>query len=278
MAEYFVDDYEIDSKVPDGPVRQAHYVATSDEAAKAPSARLDLSYGPDPRQRLDIFAPKGAANAPAILFFHGGYWKGGGKESRRFPAPAWNARGVAWVPVEYRLAPAASLDDIVEDVRNATAWFYENAAKYKCNPDALHVAGNSAGGHITAMLLADGWAPSLGLPADAIKSGTAVSGLFDFEPSLVEYTSEWLTLDRAACERNSPLRHPPRRGVKVNISWGGKESAAFRDQSLAYAEICDDAGAIVSAFDRPDHDHFSIIGEFGDPDNPLFKAVEQVVL
>lgn len=149
--------YEIDSKIPDRGEKQARYTAASAALPQTDAVRLDIAYGSDPRQTMDVFCVPGAIRpTPAILFFHGGYWMGGAKEARRFPAPAWNARGVAWASVEYRLAPAVDLDAIVDDVRSAVAWFHRSAAQFGCDPGAIHVAGNSAGGHITGSLLADG--------------------------------------------------------------------------------------------------------------------------
>lgn len=270
--------YEIDSKVPDAPEKQARYAALSGKAAGLPGARLDVAYGPDERHRLDVFVPANAnAPVPAILFFHGGYWKGGSKDSRRFPAPAWIERGLAWVGLEYRLAPDVPLDAIVDDARKAVAWFHANAREFGCDPMALHIAGNSAGGHLTAMLMADGWHQAYGVPRGAIKSGTAVSGLFDFDPLLIGYTREWLALDDEAARRNSPLHLPQRADVRMAIAWGGLESDAFRKQSENYAEACSTAGAQVEAIERAGHDHFSIIGEFGEPESPLFQATLRAV-
>ena len=128
------------------------------------------------------------------------------------------------------------------------------------------------------MLLADGWQSRHGVPRDAVKSGAAVSGLFEFDPLLRAYTSEWLGLDDAAAVRNSPLRHPPRAGAAVVVAWGSLESQAFVGQSRAYAAACRKAGARVDEFERTGHDHYSIIGEFGDPDSPQFAAMARNVL
>ena len=112
--------YDIEASVPDLPAIQARYADASAALTGLREAALDVAYGPDPRHRLDILAPPEGARA-AILYFHGGYWKAGAKEGRRFPGPVWNARGIAWVPVEYRLAPAATVDEIVDDARRAVS-------------------------------------------------------------------------------------------------------------------------------------------------------------
>ncbi|MCY3829501.1 MAG: alpha/beta hydrolase [Rhodospirillaceae bacterium] len=265
--------YDIEASVPDLPAIQARYAAASAALTGLDSAALDLAYGPDPRHRLDILAPPDGARA-AILYFHGGYWKGGAKEGRRFPGPAWNERGVAWVPVEYRLAPAATVDGIVDDARRAVAWFHARAAEYGCDPAAIHIAGNSAGGHLTAMLAAEGWQAERGLPADVIASAAPVSGLFDLAPLRRTFANDWLALDAAGAQRNSPVHRPPRAGMPVVVAWGGKEPAAFRGQSEAYAAACRQAGANVTALECAGADHFSIMADWADPASALFRALE----
>ncbi len=264
--------YDIEASVPDLPAIQARYAEASAALTDLDEAALDVAYGPDPRHRLDILAPPDGARA-AILYFHGGYWKGGAKEGRRFPAPAWNVRGVAWVPVEYRLAPAATVDDIVDDARRAVARFHARAADYGCDPAAIHVAGNSAGGHLAGMLAAEGWQAGRGLPEDVIASAAPVSGLFDLSPLRRTFANDWLALDEAGARRNSPIHLPPRRGMPVAVAWGGEEPAAFRGQSEAYAAVCTQAGAEVTAIECAGADHFSIMADWADPASPLFKAL-----
>ena len=266
------DEYEIDLKIPDRASIQAGYWERSEALSRREDAILDIAYGPDARHRLDIFPGRGAGQ-PAILFFHDGYWTGGAKESRRFPASAWNARGVAWVPVEYRLTPAVSLNDIVLDVRRAVAWFYANARNFGCDPDAICVCGNSAGGHIVGMLSTMGWQQAISLPDDVVKSATGISGLFDLEPLRQTFVNKWLSLDADSARRNSPIAFAPRVGLPVILSWGGRESRSFRQQSERYAAMCAAAGATVTIADRPQANHLSIIGELAEPESPLFRAI-----
>lgn len=268
--------YDIEASVPDLPAIQARYAEASAALTGLDTAALDLAYGPDQRHRLDILAPPEGARA-AILYFHGGYWKGGAKEGRRFPGPAWNARGVAWVPVEYRLAPAATVDGIVDDARRAVTWFHAHATEYGCGTAAIHVAGNSAGGHLTGMLAAEGWQAEWGLPADAIASAAPVSGLFDLAPLRRTFANDWLALDEAGARRNSPVHRPPRAGMPVVVAWGEREPAAFRGQSEAYAAVCRQAGAAVTAVECAGADHFSIMADWADPASALFGALARNV-
>ena len=138
--------------------------------------------------------------------------------------------------MEYRLAPAATVDGIVDDARRAVAWFHAHAAGHGCDPSAIHVAGNSAGGHLAGMLAAEGWQAERSLPDDVIASAAPVSGLFDLSPLQRTFANDWLALDAADARRNSPVGLPPRPGMPVVVAWGGREPAAFRGQSEAYAE------------------------------------------
>ena len=95
------------------------YEELSDELVRAMPGELDVPYGDaGPRQMLDIFTP-GTDGAPVLVFIHGGYWFFNSKDPRRFPAREFVPRGIAWVPINYRLAPAVPMSDIVADVRNA---------------------------------------------------------------------------------------------------------------------------------------------------------------
>ena len=64
---------------------QDGYRRASDEVAAAGRGHLDVEYGPDPLQRLDLFPVSGGAQSPVMVYIHGGYWKGGEKAGRRFP-------------------------------------------------------------------------------------------------------------------------------------------------------------------------------------------------
>lgn len=265
--------YDIEATVPNVGELMADYHARSVQIADTVPATLDLPYGSDSRQCLDLFVPTGAELSPAQLFFHGGFWRGSSKDDRRFPALVFFERGVAWVPVEYRLAPDVTLDDIVDDARSAVKWIYENGSDHGLDPKRIFVSGNSAGGHLVGMIAADDWQQKYGLPLDVVRGACAVSGLYELDPLRQTFANEWLQLDAAGSARNSPARHLPRSGLPMILSWGGKETDAFKQQSRDYAAASEKAGAKMTAFERTDADHFSIIGEFGDPGSPLSQAI-----
>ncbi|HEY6197257.1 MAG TPA: alpha/beta hydrolase, partial [Candidatus Binatia bacterium] len=132
---------------------------------------LDVSYGASPREKLDIF-PAEKTGAPVLVYFHGGYWRSGGKEQNAHFAELFVARGATVVVAGYDLAPSVTVTEIVRQARSAIAWVYLNISKYGGDPAKLHIAGISAGGHLVAMALANDWQKE-GLPRDIIKGATA---------------------------------------------------------------------------------------------------------
>lgn len=117
---------------------------------------LDIPYArQSERQKLDVFAPKDAANAPVVLFVHGGTWMFGDKNFRgRYrPGCQYLARqGVVLVAINYRLSPKVKHPEHVKDVARAYAWVRGHIRDYGGDPDRIVLCGHSAGGHLVSLL------------------------------------------------------------------------------------------------------------------------------
>ena len=264
--------YTIEPWVADPVGSRAALTRKSEAVVDAFGDGIDIAYGDLPRRKLDIAVPD-TVPAPALIFIHGGYWQGSSKEDRRFPAPAFQALGAAFVTVEYRLAPAVSVDQIMDDVRTAIAWLHAHGAEHGIDTDRMHVAGNSAGGHLTAAVLADGWQDAYGVPRDVLKGGCAVSGIFDLTPLLKTGQRDNLHLTEDSVAAISPINQLPAAETPLIVSWGGRESDEFKRQSHEYIAACRAKGIAIETVDRPDDDHFTIMGEFGEPSSNLFQAI-----
>ena len=265
--------YDLDASAPSVQARLAEYESRSAMAAGLPNAQLDVSYGPLPRQKLDIFSA--GADAPAIVYFHGGYWRMGSKDSRRFPAPEWNRIGVSWAAVNYRLLPEHGIADAVSDARRAVVWLAENARGCGLDSRQLHLSGNSAGAHLAAMAAAESW--NSGGPRPEAASLSVVSGLFDLSPLLSTPANEWLGLTPDLAAELSPSLALPAPDIPVLVAWGEAETEAFALQSRRFADQCRNHGNPVAESRSPGADHFDIIGEYGSPGTPLFEALSRLV-
>jgi arylformamidase len=173
--------------------------------------------------------------------------------------------------VNYRLAPENRLEDAVADARAALVWLAQNAGDLGIG-GALHVCGNSAGGHLAAMVAAAGWPVR-----PDIRSATVVSGLFDLEPLRAAAANDWLGLDAHRARTLSPVAALPPRGFPVLVAVGGAETEAFKHQSRVYADLIEARGCPVTLLETPGEDHFEIIGGFGEPATELFSAMSDLV-
>jgi arylformamidase len=185
------------------------WAARSDAVRKTRAAQIDLRYGDEPRQRLDVFSC-GKAGAPTLAYIHGGYWQMNDKEPYAFFGEALLPAGFNLALVEYTLAPAARLDQIVAEVRAAVAWVIEHAAAHGGDSRRVYVAGHSAGGHLTAAAMSD----------PRVAGGIAISGIYDLEPIRLNYLNDKLRLDKDEALRNSPLLHLPSRASPLVVSVG----------------------------------------------------------
>ena len=139
----------------------SNWVDGSKAARANLSCQLDIAYGDGPNETLDIFPAK-KANAPVVVFIHGGYWRSLDKSDHSFVAPPLHDMGACVVVVNYALCPGTpkqpvTIPDIALQMTHALAWVWRNIAQYGGNPKDVVVAGHSAGGHLAAMLLACDW-------------------------------------------------------------------------------------------------------------------------
>jgi len=106
--------------------------------------------------KLDLYLPRNrTAPVPTLVFYHGGGWVEGRKESDVFLFLPYVALGWAVVNVEYRLGRVSPAPAAVEDCRCALRWVYQRAKVYRFDTEKIVLTGGSAGGHlalITGML------------------------------------------------------------------------------------------------------------------------------
>jgi arylformamidase len=243
----------------------ADWTKRSQTIRSAPGTRLDLQYGVGSRQRLDVF-PCGAAAVPTLIYIHGGYWQMNDKEPFAFLGEGVLGAGFNLVLIEYTLAPAAQLDEIVTEVRSAVAWVIEHAKEFAGDPGRVFVSGHSAGGHLTAMAMID----------LRVAGGVAISGIYDLEPIRLSYLNAKLGLDAAEADRNSPIRHFPVAASLLVATVGLSELPELVRQSEEYAAAWTAGGLRGRYLPVPARDHFSILEELARPNGVILEALRQL--
>ena len=211
---------------------------------------LDLRYGPAERNRIDYFEAK--PGAPLLAFIHGGWWQNRAKENFGFIAEGPLAQGISVAMVGYTLAPQKRLTGIVEEIHQALDFL-----AHKFGGNALHVAGWSAGGHLTAMAMGH----------RAAKAGLAISGAYDLEPIRLSYVNDKLGLDAAEAKRMSP-QGLPGFAKPLEIAYGRDELPEMRRQSEDYARHLGRRAHSLAG-----HNHFTILDELSSPTGALTKLL-----
>jgi arylformamidase len=229
-----------------------------------------IPYGVGARQTLDLVLPDVAPAsglAPLLVYLHGGYWQGGSTAAYRFLAQSWSNAGVAVALIEYTVAPAGRMAQMSEEVRTALSWLSANAQHHGVDGNAICLTGHSAGGHLTA----------LGMAHPAVKSGVAISGLFDLEPISLCYLNEKLQLTQDDIQSYSPLRHIVQSSKPLVVAVGANELPELRRQSMEYAAACSALQCEVSHLSLAGHDHFSVVDELAYPSGELYRQARTMM-
>lgn len=216
--------------------------------------RPDLPYGPEPRQRLDLFLPSGSPRG-LMVFVHGGYWLQGGRADWSHLATGALACGWACALPSYTLAPGARIGEMVAEIARAV----RAAAAMVAGP--VVVAGHSAGGHLAARLGCD----DIDLPQ--VARVVPISPLAELAPLMATVMNRDLRLDAAECAQESPARRALRPDVQAHVWVGGQERPAFLWQARLLSEVWRCPCSM-----EPGRHHFDVIDGLMLPDSPLMQA------
>ena len=115
----------------------------------------DVAYGPHPKQKIDVYLPKGGKGPhPVAMYIHGGGWSGGAIVDRIVGAaiPGLLEKGVAVVCTGYRYIRDAKDDGVkppvmgcLDDCENALKFVKAHAAEWNLDLNRIGLAGGSAG-------------------------------------------------------------------------------------------------------------------------------------
>lgn len=143
-----------------------------------------IAYGPQERQKLDVYVPdKLKGPAPVLLFFYGGAWQSGQRSDYLAFGQAFASAGIITVVADYRLYPQVSYPAFVQDGAAALAWVHAHLRDYGGDPRHLFVAGHSAGAYNAVMLASDPeFLRRAGARLGWIAGVIGIAGPYDFLP------------------------------------------------------------------------------------------------
>ena len=250
--------------------------ALSQEAMKELTQRqADIHYGPTLLERMDFYPAD--VNGPVMIFIHGGYWFDSRlkKENYIWVAKGLNAAGLNVAIIDYQVCPMVTIDEIARQCRAAVAYLYRNAEALGFDKERIHVTGNSAGGHLTAMVAITDWIGEFGLPGNVIKSGYPISGLYDLAPFRWTWLQPKIQLNGEQIRRNSPIFMVREKMPPLLISWGAEESDEFWRQSQEFGAAWAAKGNEMVLHPQPKSNHSSAISGFADAQSDFCKILLQ---
>ena len=245
----------------------------SEAAAYRESAQceLDLTYGASDRTKLDIFHADGE-DPPIAMFIHGGYWQALDRKVFSHMARGLNDHGVSVAIPSYDLCPDVAIGDIVDQMRQCCDWLWGQYSK------PLTVVGHSAGGHLTAAMMATDWAGvDSALPANLVPGGYAVSGVFDLVPLVETSLNGALRLTEESAHALSPLYWQPPAGGRLVAAVGALESSEFLRQSQIVCDAWNVHGIMTTYREIENTNHFTVISDLADAGSQMVHDIVELI-
>jgi acetyl esterase/lipase len=269
------------------PARRNYYLKRD-----AVTYRLDVPYTSDladPKRRLDLYLPRGAPSAPAVVFVHGGYWSA---LDRRMLQPllgtygnvgvALARHGVAAAVIGYRQVPRIQHgDDSLDDIAAAVRFVRESCPSWGCDPNRVFLVGHSAGGHLASLTALDERILRRnGLPPEALAGYASIDGVFDLGASLPLLKPDEASVlrqlfgpDDAALAAHSPMTyarplHPP----LLFVDSTGDEKLCL-DSFRAMRWRMRQAGSPATFIELPGLGHNEAVIRVGTDDDPVLPLL-----
>lgn len=244
-------------------LNEARIAASREFRARHPGV-LDLPYGPRERNVWNLY-PAARADAPCLVFIHGGYWQRNRPEEFACLAEGILAHGWSCAMPGHTLAPEIAFAGLVAEIDAALDWLAVNGTAHGVAGPVV-LSGWSAGGHLTAM--------ALGHPL--VAAGLAISGVFELGPLRDTYLDENLHLTEDEIVKFSPLRLPPVH-KPLAIAYGSRELPALVEDSRALHALRAASHAPGALVPVAGADHFTILDELRNPEGELTRLALSLV-
>lgn len=220
--------------------------------------RYDVQWGPQTANRWTLY-PSGNADAPCLIFIHGGYWQWNRPEDFACLAEGLLAHGWSVAMPAHTLAPVANLTRIVRELEQALDWLARHGHAYGLSGPYV-LSGWSAGGTLATLLL----------DHPLIATGLCLSGIHDLAPLRETYLNVALKLGRQEVEDFSPLRITPS-PKPLCLAFGTRELPVFSRDGTALHDLRERHQCPTTLLPIQQMDHFRILDMLRAPDGLLTR-------
>jgi acetyl esterase/lipase len=240
---------------------------------------LNLPYGAHPKQKLDIYLPRGTdlSSAPVFLFLHGGGFREGDRAQYGAIAAPFAKHGIITAVASYRLTEDGfHYPDQPNDMKAAIKWIFENISQYGGDRESIYAGGHSAGAILSADIGGNrDWMEQMWLPKEILKGIVPVSGPYDLreggrpgERSAYAPTPELL-------EQASPILHVNDPVPAAIVAVGSVEK--YQQSSLEFVEKLQARGCRAEYLLLEGEDHKDTALSLANPESELFQAVLRMI-
>jgi len=257
MDQQELDDaYDQAVYAPNRDLVRARRVANNKIARARMAAPDRRAYGPTEIEQVDIYRTR-TPNAPIMMYIHGGAWKGGRSEQVAYMAEPFIHNGVHFIAIDFNncLEVGGSLFPMIDQVRRAIAWVYQNAQSFGGDPQRLYVTGHSSGGHLAGCVAITEW-EKMGLPRDIVKGILCASGMYDLKAPRLSKRSKYVAFTDEMEHELSPQRHLDRINAPITITYGSLETPEFQRQGRDFHAALVKAGKPVKLYVGEAYNHF----------------------
>ena len=242
-------------------------------ASQLPVTSADIAYGEHPRQRLDLYSPKGGADlAPVFVWVHGGGFLRGDKgDEERWPnahAGRFAARaGYLGVVINYRLAPDFQWPSGAEDLGAVVAWLGVHAPGFGGDPSKIVLAGTSAGAaHVASHIQFR--------PDTPVRGAVLLSGLYGVKPYEDVRDRSYYGEDISLHPERSPLASLVQTELPLFVACSEFDPSRFQAEALGLlAGRLEFHGRLPRTHVGLGHNHFSLAYHLGTSDTRLADEI-----
>jgi len=248
-------------------------IANSARARAAIGAPERVAYGPTEIEKLDIYRTR-QAHAPVNIFIHGGAWRANRAADYSCLAEPFVRAGAHFVILDFTNVDetGGSLFPMVEQVRRAVAWVYENANKFGGDASRLYLTAHSSGSHLGGCVVTHDWRAE-NLPIDLLKGAMLGSGMYDLKPVRLSKRSRYVKFTDEMEEELSAQRHLDKLNTPLMLAHGTCETPEFQRQTRDFYAAVKAAGKPVELFIGEGYNHFEMLETLANPYGLLGRAV-----